>query len=171
MSWFRRWFSWSFLLATIMAQVPHDHHGSSRADLLSEFGACDESHSHWAGHNPPGPDAGPGTCPLCQHRLQDLLPPTAPPLDLPVASSAHATRPPAVSFARTLLQERFPAWPVLTLIMMGSLLSSQDGSRSARIVLNRPGTDCGGRARTASSEFSCDILLQGDCATMGNLGR
>ena len=72
MNWLRRWVAWTFLIATIVAQGPHDHRPASHLSA-AEFGTCDSPSPHWAGHEADPPDGGPDACPLCQHRLQPAL--------------------------------------------------------------------------------------------------
>ncbi len=87
LSLFRRWFAWGFLIATIVAQGPHDHCQPAN-NFLEASGACDDPHSHWAGHEAPDQDSGPDFCPICQHRLQHLI--VAPTLRALVQSSSPA---------------------------------------------------------------------------------
>jgi len=69
----RRGFAWAFLLATIVAQGPHDHAKSSAQSAEAEFGSCDDQHQHWAGHQPAEQGTSPELCSICQHRLQPTL--------------------------------------------------------------------------------------------------
>ena len=61
------------MLATLVALGPHDHTDRADIGVASEFGACDDSHSHWAGHEAATGGRADDLCTICQHRLLDLL--------------------------------------------------------------------------------------------------
>ena len=94
----RPWICWALLLATLVAGGPHEH-ARPIVEACGEFGACDESQSHWAGH-PAGAEADhPDACAICQHRQPSAweppVPAPAPPKARPLVARASTLIAPA----------------------------------------------------------------------------
>ena len=78
MNLIRGWIALTYVLATLLAQGPHDHGREAEAGFLESPGGCDDSRPHVAGHEAPSLDDGPGVCASChfrsQHAPADLVP-------------------------------------------------------------------------------------------------